>query len=212
MTIFERFKDTKEEFERQRKEEPWGAYTYLRWATTFFKDVLPEQAGSFVKPEIINNSRRFILYLLTPEKKEEKAKPTKNIGIEGLFAVSENPTAIYYEGESKEKRGWVEIAGKIQPLAILKLAAEKYNRRLARDKRPPTQVRLSLGGVEDYLKDPKHCSRPPNWKSVISPRKRLENLARNIKRLVPFSDEELCVKTIDKTPFLFFQTKSNSRA
>lgn len=69
---YKNYKDTKEEFERKQKEEPWGAYTYLKWATTFFKDVLPERAGSFVKTDIINNLRRLILYLLTPDETRNK--------------------------------------------------------------------------------------------------------------------------------------------
>ncbi len=72
---YKNYKDTKEEFERKQKEEPWGAYAYLEWAKTFFKDVLPEQAGSFVKTDIINNLRRLILYLLIPpDDVQNKAK------------------------------------------------------------------------------------------------------------------------------------------
>jgi|GEM_PF-1192914 len=64
---YKEFINIKATFEEKQKEEPWGAYSYLNWATTFFKNVLPEQAGSFVRPDIINNLRRFILYLLTPD-------------------------------------------------------------------------------------------------------------------------------------------------
>jgi len=75
---YKKFKDTKDAFTQKQKEAPWGAYTYLRWATTFFKEVSPEQAGSFVKTDIISNLRRFILYLLTPEVTEDK-KATEKI-------------------------------------------------------------------------------------------------------------------------------------
>lgn len=63
---YKQYKNAKDLFEKQRKEQPWGAYVYLKWATTFFKDVSLEQTSSFVSTDIINNLRRLILYLLTP--------------------------------------------------------------------------------------------------------------------------------------------------
>lgn len=64
---YKQFKDIKDDFEQKRTEEPWGALIYLQWAPGFFRNVTPEQAGSFVKTDIINGLRRLILYLLTPE-------------------------------------------------------------------------------------------------------------------------------------------------
>lgn len=64
---YKEFKDTKDDFEQKRAEEPWGAYIYLKWVPGFFKNVTPEQAGSFVRTDVISGLRRFILFLLTPE-------------------------------------------------------------------------------------------------------------------------------------------------
>ncbi|RJQ35786.1 hypothetical protein C4559_06445 [Candidatus Microgenomates bacterium] len=54
-------------YKQKDKEEIWGIYDYLKWATIFFKEVLPESAGKLVRPEIINKLKRLTLYLLTPE-------------------------------------------------------------------------------------------------------------------------------------------------
>lgn len=74
---YKRFKDAKEEFAQRQKEEPWGAFTHLRGTPTFFKNIPFERVGSFARTEIINNLRRFILYLLTPEVSEGQTEGQK---------------------------------------------------------------------------------------------------------------------------------------
>lgn len=73
---YKHYKEADESYQKREKEEPWGAYNYLKWASSFFKDVLPEQAGSFVKPEIINSLRRLILYLITPDITQDQTQVT----------------------------------------------------------------------------------------------------------------------------------------
>lgn len=74
---YKRFKEIEDIQNEEYKNEPWGAFRYLLFASSFFKKVLPEQAGNFVKPEIISCLNRFILYLLTPEDLEVQEKNQK---------------------------------------------------------------------------------------------------------------------------------------
>jgi len=74
---YKQFKDIEDVQNDEYKNEPWGAFRYLLFASSFFKKVTPEQAGNFVKPEIISCLNRFILYLLTPEEFEDEAKDQK---------------------------------------------------------------------------------------------------------------------------------------
>lgn len=71
---YKQFKDIEDVQNEEYKNEPWGAFRYLLFAISFFKKITPEQAGSFVKPEIISCLNRFILYLLTPEDFEDQGK------------------------------------------------------------------------------------------------------------------------------------------
>ena len=73
----QQFKNIEDVQNDEYKNEPWGAFRYLLFASSFFKKVTPEQAGNFVKPEIISCLNRFILYLLTPEEFEDEAKDQK---------------------------------------------------------------------------------------------------------------------------------------
>ena len=74
---YKQFKDIEDIQNEEYKNEPWGAFRYLLFASSFFKKVTPEQAGNFVKPEIISCLNRFILYLLTPEDLEVQEKDQK---------------------------------------------------------------------------------------------------------------------------------------
>ncbi len=65
------FKEIEDASNREYRVTPWGAYRYLKFANAFFVGVAPEQAGDFVKPEIIGKLKRLILYLLIPEKSED---------------------------------------------------------------------------------------------------------------------------------------------
>jgi len=71
---YKQFDDIKNIQNDEYKSEPWGAFRYLLFASSFFKKVTPEQAGSFVKPEIMSCLNRFILFLLTPEEPNSQAK------------------------------------------------------------------------------------------------------------------------------------------
>jgi hypothetical protein len=71
---YKQFKDIEDVQNDEYKNEPWGAFRYLLFVLSFFKKVTPEQAGSFVKPEIISCLNRFVLYLITPEDFEDQAK------------------------------------------------------------------------------------------------------------------------------------------
>lgn len=86
---YKQFKDIKDEFEQKRVEEPWGAYIYLKWAPIFFKNVTPEQAGSFVRTDIISALRRFILYLLTPSPITNKKEVIEE---ETVYEITYTPT------------------------------------------------------------------------------------------------------------------------
>jgi len=85
---YKQFKDTKDDFEQKRTEEPWGVYIYLKWAPTFFKNVTPEQAGSFVRTDMISGLRRFILYLLTPDLTGNKKQVVKE---ETVYKITYTP-------------------------------------------------------------------------------------------------------------------------
>jgi len=204
---YKQFKDIEDAHNREYKEEPWGAFSYLRFAITFFKSVTPEQAGIFIKPDIINSLRRLVLYLSTSEAKKDKKRPTKFIGIENLFFLSRSPLAIYYEGSTKNKRAWISVKGKTQPYAILHLVAEKYKRRRLKGGNGSQQIRLSEVEVKECLTDYEKCDRQPNWKATILPKRRLKLLEKNIKSIVPFTDDELRVEEYNQTPFLVFRPK-----
>lgn len=201
---YKQFRDYKDNFELRRKEEPWGAYIYLKWATGFFKHTALDQAGNFVKTDIISGFRRLILYLITPDPKLTKPTPTKISGIPKLFSLSMNPVGIYYEGGNKSKRKWVYTKGKIQPFAILKLASEKYMRRRLKPDSQTSQIKLSYVEIEEYVSSSKNCDRRPNWKGLLSTKRRLEHLRKNILRLVPFGDNELKVENYNNAAFLVF--------
>lgn len=202
---FKKFRNTKEAFTQRQKEEAWGAITYLNWAKTFFKDVFPEQAGNFVKAEIIDNMRCLILYLLTPDEYKRKQIPKKLTGIKSLFALSDNPVGIYYEGKANVKRTWVYPKGKIQPYAILKQASEKNRKRISRPDVSTKEIKLSYIEIEGYLSNPKNCDRHPSWKGILTHKRRLEHLRKNILRLIPFDDSELKVEESNHTAFLVFR-------
>jgi len=201
---YRQFKEAEDMYNREYKEEPWGAYKYLKFATTFFKGVTPEQAGIFVKSDIINNLRRLVLYLSTHEADKDRKRPTKFIGITHLFFLSKDPFEIYYEGSIKNKREWVPVKGKTQPFAILQLVAEKYKRKSVKDN-SDSSVRLGEIEIKGCLSDPKICDRSPNWKATIPPKRRLNLLAKNIRNVVPFTKDELGVEEHNQTPYLIFR-------
>lgn len=200
---YKEFREYKDHFELERKEEPWGAYIYLSWATGFFKHYALESTDSYVKSDMISSFKRLILYLLTPEQQTVRKLPVKLIGIKGLFSLSENPVAIYYEGLDKAKRGWIYPKGKVQPYAILRLASEKYKRQQSKGGNHQ-RIKLSYIEIEEYLTNPKYCDRQPNWKGIISSKRRLNHLQKNIQRLIPFIGNELKVEEYNQTAFLIF--------
>lgn len=200
---YKEFREYKDHFELERKEEPWGAYIYLSWATGFFKHYALESTDSYVKSDMISSFKRLILYLLTPEQQIIKRAPTKQIGIKGLFFLSENPVGIYYEGLNKAKRGWIYPKGKVQPYAILKLASEKYKRQQIKGDRFQ-QIKLGLIEIEQYLNNSKNCDRQPKWKGIMPNRRRLEHLRKNILRLVSFTDNEIKTEEYNQNAFLVF--------
>lgn len=200
---YKEYREIKDHFELERKEEPWGAYIYLTWATGFYKHYTLESTDSFVKSDMISSFKRLILYLLTPEQQTTRKSPVKLTGIKGLFSLSENPLAIYYEGLNKAKRGWVHPKGKVQPYAILRLASEKYRRQQLKGDRFQ-QIRLGFIEIEQYLKNPKNCDRQPKWKGIMPNRRRLEHLRKNILRLVSFTDNEIKTEEYNQSAFLIF--------
>jgi len=91
---YKQFKDIEDIQNEEYKNEPWGAFRYLLFASSFFKKVTPEQAGNFVKPEIISCLNRFILYLLTPEDLEVQEKDKK-----AQYAFDKNRAVLKSNGK-----------------------------------------------------------------------------------------------------------------
>lgn len=140
-------------------------------------------------------------YLEELSKKELKeSQPSESIGIKGLFLLSESPkTKVFYKGSNKEvPKRWITTAGKTQPFAILKLAAEKHRRKTK------TKVMLSLTEIEKCLRDKKTCSRTPDWEANYTQKRRLELLKKNILDNVKFTDSELTVEKSGETAHLVF--------
>lgn len=132
-------------------------------------------------------------------KKGVKQLPSKRFEVKNLFSLSQFPLGIYYEGQSKIKREWIYPEGKIQPYAVLMLAYEKHKRK------DGNFIKLSYKEIEDYINDSKNCDRPPNWKAVVSYKRRLEHLRKNMIRLTPFTKNELRVEEGNNTAYLIFQ-------
>lgn len=200
------FAQRKDEYLRGLKEEPWGDYANLNWSKDAFRDEDEKWAESFVREDIMNRLRRFILYILTPQVREETT-PSRKIGIKGLFYLSEKPTSIFYDGTGRARRDWYDTEGKTQPYAILKLAVEKYERGSRKEGIAPTQVKLSLKEINDFLRDPQNCNRPPGWEARIPAKRRLDLLKKNIRQVVPFTDDELTIEGTKDTAFLVFHLK-----
>lgn len=120
-------------FEKKREEEIWGVYRYLKWATTFFQNVTPKEAGGWVKSKIMSKLRRLILYLSTPSqegkyitkratkpRKRELRKKIKNIVRNSKFGRKEK---LLLECLSKdfEPKTKEEIASATESKAVTKL-------------------------------------------------------------------------------------------
>lgn len=211
---YRQLQEYKDLFEKKRKEEAWGAHMYLRGAAEFFKDVFPDQVGNFAKADIISNLRRLILYFLTSEDHLAKSKAEKEFIVKGLYSLSEDPLAVFYGGKDKSKHGWVYLKkGKTQPYAILKLASEKYQRQINNpNKTNKNKIQLSLIEIEEYLKKLENCARPPSWKDILSDKRRLKTLLKNIKSIIPFTDDEMTVEKHNEVHQITFHIPTQNTA
>jgi len=142
--------------------------------------------------------------LKTPNRHSEKAE--KNFSVKGLYSLSARPLAIFYEGKNKSNHGWIYLKkGKTQTYAILKFASEKYQRLTNNpSKTSKNKIQLSLSEIEQYLKKSDNCDRPPSWKGILSEKRRLDTLLKNLKRIVPFTSEEVIIGELNNTYHLVF--------
>lgn len=173
------------------------------------RDNLLNLAGlhySFIKPDIkglmavdidLNNLREW--FNKKNRKKLGNDEPkTKEHGIKGLYYLSENPkTAILYAGKNKVTKDWKNTKGKTQSWAILKLAADKYNRNINKNLSESSSnlTKLSLAEIKDYIDNSENCNQRRNWKNItVAEKKRLYDFMSNILKFAQFTKNELYIE------------------
>ncbi len=204
---YENFNSYIHSFENQSV--PWWAYSYLIYLISLVKEVYETASingSDEFKLIILACLQCLIFYFAPPASAKETQPPLKNLGIPTLFALSEHPLAVFYEGKNKTAQtDWVRLKkGITQPYAVLKLAAERYDKSLRKtDRLKNCEIRLSFPEIEEYLKK---VNQPLRWQDLTAKEERkLNTLRRNIFNLVGFTDEELAVDKTTTIPHLIFK-------
>jgi hypothetical protein len=134
----------------------------------------------------------------------EKPTPDEIITVKGLFEIAGNPPRIRYTGSAKNDNEWITLKkGKTQSYAILYFIAEKYRRNSATDKTLPF-IKVNYIDIMTRLKDKSFCDYTPKWTSTPTSSRQLGILRKNIRAIIPFTDEELSVEKADQTAHLVF--------
>lgn len=212
---FSVFQMVSHKFFYSKRRTPWGAYNTLLQAKGYFlqnlQKKIPKDMEGLFKRQIVRALEVLIFYLLSYSQEIDK-EPKKIIGIKGRFYLSEHPkTKLFYDGRNKVVKKWITTKGKNQPFAILKLISDKYQRQKSKGEYyQPNQIKISLKEIQNCINDRKKCNQPTKWISTVSDKERLDDLRKNISRLVPFLENELYVEKSDKTAFLVLNLKSSA--
>ena len=144
-----------------------------------------------------------------PNKKElPQEKPTEYIRVTGLFRISKHPPSVCYDGKSinNVQESWYRYKTKTQQFAILWEIAQKYQRNKNKGNEY-NEIKISYDEVKRILDNPSLCDRRIKW-IEMQPRRNLYYLKNNIRKLFPFSDENMFVVSKNNFHYLIFKLPS----
>ncbi len=187
--IKERDEIMKENKEGQRSQFKRDKYLYYLW-----------QVHNYLLDQIY-------LKMLVRKDESKSNEPTGEevTTVKGLFEIADNPPRIKYIGskakDTEESAEWIKPKGRTQAFAVLSFAAEKYKRNSSVE--PVKFIKLSFEDIKTRLANKEYCNKVLNWESAPTPARFISTIKRNIKSIIPLTDNQLTTET-KKTSYLVF--------